>query len=300
MKISIIIPTYNAAPYLERLLKTLCSQHLGDYEILVIDSSSPDQTRDIAEGFRVRVVSIPKKEFDHGGTRTKAGKLASGDILVYLTQDALPADDAAVRKLINPFDTDMALGVTFGKQLPRPDATPFSIHRRLFNYPDQSYTREIADKDVYGLKAAFCSNSFAAYRRSALEDVGWFPEKLIMGEDLHVSARMLMKGYRLAYIAEAKVYHSHNYSAMQEFRRYFDLGVFFQRERWLLSVFGKPDNEGLKSVFSELAFLRSHGFLGLIPASVIRATARFIGYRLGLLHHLLPERVVRGISMYAR
>src|SRR5206468_3109343 len=104
---------------------------------------------------------------------------------------------------------------------------------------------------------AFCSNSFAAYRRTALEDVGWFQEKLLLGEDLHISARMLMKGYRLSYVADAIVYHSHNYTAIQEFKRYFDLGVFFERERWLLTEFGRPDGDGIRSVKCEVNFLIS-------------------------------------------
>jgi rhamnosyltransferase len=299
LKISIIIPTYNASHYLQKLLTSLCSQTLQDPEIIIIDSSSEDRTIEIAENFKVRVFSIPKEQFDHGGTRTKAGKMATGDILVYLTQDALPANDEAVTRLITPFCKDEMVGLTFGRQLPHDDATPYAMHRRLFNYPDHSYTREIVDKHLYGIKAAFCSNSFAAYRRTALEDVGWFKENLVMGEDLHVAARMLIKGYRLSYVADASVYHSHNYTAMQEFNRYFDLGVFFERERWLLTEFGQPESEGIRSVKSEVTFLISSGLVHLIPISLIRAGARLVGYRLGLLNKMLPPSIVSRLSMYS-
>jgi rhamnosyltransferase len=299
LKISIIIPTYNASHYLQKLLTSLCSQTLQDPEIIIIDSSSEDRTIEIAENFKVRVFSIPKEQFDHGGTRTKAGKMATGDILVYLTQDALPANDEAVTRLITPFCKDDMVGLTFGRQLPHDDATPYAMHRRLFNYPDHSYTREIVDKHLYGIKAAFCSNSFAAYRRTALEDVGWFKENLVMGEDLHVAARMLIKGYRLSYVADASVYHSHNYTAMQEFNRYFDLGVFFERERWLLTEFGQPESEGIRSVKSEVTFLISSGLVHLIPISLIRAGARLVGYRLGLLNKMLPPSIASRLSMYS-
>ncbi len=89
---------------------------------------------------RVQIVIIPKEEFDHGGTRTLAGKTRSaGDILVYLTQDALPCDDRAIETLIQPLLADKICGVAFGRQTPYQDATPFAQHLRLFNYPPQSY-----------------------------------------------------------------------------------------------------------------------------------------------------------------
>lgn len=299
VKISIIIPTYNASQCIEALLAKLNAQPLQEPEIIIIDSSSEDRTIEMVKRFNVRLVSIPKAEFDHGGTRTKAGKMAAGDILVYLTQDALPAHEEAITRLVAPFSDDKLIGVTFGRQLPHDDATPFAMYRRLFNYPEHSYTRGIDDKQLYGVKAAFCSNSFAAYRRSALEDVGWFREKLVLAEDIHVAARMLMKGYRLAYVAEATVRHSHNYTAVQELKRYFDLGVFFERERWLLREFGRPDGEGVRSVTGEVAFLRRRGQFHLIPMSLARAAARLIGYRLGLRHKVLPAGVVRRLSMYS-
>ncbi|MGH7182895.1 MAG: glycosyltransferase family 2 protein, partial [Nitrospiraceae bacterium] len=289
MNTSILIPTYNASQHLERLLIALRSQNLKDTEILVIDSSSHDKTVEIAKVFDVRIFTIPKKQFNHGGTRTMVGKLATGDILVYLTQDALPVDEKAVRTLIQALCEDNAIGLTFGRQVPHEDAVPLARHLRFFNYPDRSYTRTLGDKARYGVKTAFCSNSFAAYRRSALEDVGWFQDNLLMGEDIHVCARMLMKGYAVRYVAEAVVYHSHNYTVAQEFKRYFDLGVFFEKEGWLLDEFGRPEGEGIKFVQSEFSYLASHGFLHLLPVSMIRAATKLISYRLGHYYRHLPK-----------
>lgn len=299
MNTSILIPTYNASPHLDRLLTALRSQSMKDAEILIIDSSSQDNTIEIANAFDVRVHTIPKRQFDHGGTRTMVGKLATGDILVYLTQDALPVDEKAVETLIRPLCEDNEIGLTFGRQIPHEGAAPLARHLRFFNYPDRSYTRAIGDKAHYGVKTAFCSNSFAAYRRSALENVGWFQDKLLMGEDLHICARMLMKGYRVGYIAEAVVYHSHNYTVAQEFKRYFDLGVFFEKERWLLDQFGRPEGEGMKFVRSELSYLTSQGLLHLLPVSLMRAAAKLIGYRLGHYYKQLPRAVLKRVSMHS-
>lgn len=298
--VSVVIPTYNASRYLDTQLKALRAQSVKDLDILVIDSSSSDKTLDIAKQYSVQTVTIPNEEFDHGGTRTLAGKTRSvGDILVYLTQDALPCDDRAIETLIQPLLAEKKCGAAFGRQIPYQDATPFAQHLRLFNYPPQSYIRTYADRTALGIRAAFCSNSFAAYRRDALEDVGWFVENLFLAEDMHVCARMLMKGYTLRYVAEAVVYHSHNYTVAQEFKRYFDLGVFFEKERWLLDEFGRPEGEGIKFVRSEFFYLRSHGLLHLLPISLMRAAAKLIGYRLGHYYRRLPRAVLKRVSMHA-
>ena len=301
ISVSVIIPTYNAQPYLHAQIKALLGQTFRQaaLEILVIDSSSQDMTVKIAREYGVKTLVIGKGEFDHGGTRTLAGKTRSkGDILVYLTQDALPCDEKAIETLIQPLLTDQKCGAAFGRQIPYQDATPFAQHLRLFNYPPQSYTRTHADRAALGIRAAFCSNSFAAYRRDALEDVGWFTENLLLAEDMHVCARMLMKGYAVRYVAEAVVYHSHNYTVAQEFKRYFDLGVFFKKERWLLDEFGRPEGEGIKFMRSEFSFLWFHGLLHLLPISLMRAAAKLIGYRLGHYYRHLPQAVLRRVSMH--
>ncbi len=295
--VSVIVPTLNASSVLGSLLTSLQRQTIEDLDITVVDSSSVDDTVNIAQSHNVPVHIIPKNEFDHGGTRTLIGKLVKGDILVYLTQDALPVDDRAVAKLVQPFSQDPQTGVAFGRQIPHFHATPFAKHLRYFNYPAQSYTRTFENRGKMGIRAAFCSNSFAAYRRSALEAVGWFQERLIMGEDLHASAKMLMKGYKLQYVAEAVVYHSHNYTVVQDLKRYFDLGRFFRRESWLHSEFGKPEREGLRFIVSEWMFLLKEGFPHYLPLSLVRGIAKFVGYRLGLLSEYLPNWAVRRLSM---
>ena len=297
--VSLVIPTYNAARYLDAQLKALRTQTVKDLDILVIDSSSSDRTLEIAKQHAIQTVTIPKGEFDHGGTRTLAGKTRSvGDILVYLTQDALPRGEKAIETLIQPLLAEQKCGMVFGRQIAYQDATPFAQHLRLFNYPPQSYIRTYADRTELGIRAAFCSNSFAAYRRDALESVGWFAKNLLLAEDMHVCARMLQKGYKLRYVAEAVVYHSHDYTVAQEFKRYFDLGVFFEKERWLIHEFGRPEGEGIKFVRSELSYLESQGLFHLLPVSMVRAAAKFFGFRLGHYYKHLPQAILRRVSMH--
>ncbi len=298
MNISVIIPTYNASKYLTSLLDKLCSQSIYPHmEIIVVDSSSTDETVSIAQKFDIKVFIIPKEEFDHGGTRSKIGKLSSGEILVYLTQDALPYDNFTIEKLIKPFYKNPKIGAAFGRQIPYNYATPFAKHLRLFNYPSYSYIREFKDKDIYGSRVAFCSNSFAAYRRSALENIGWFKEKLIVSEDSYAVAKMLLNGYKVAYIAEAVVYHSHNYTLLQEFKRYFDIGVFHRNEKWIIDTFGKVTDQGKRYILSEIKFLLKNNYYHLLPEFITRTILKYLGYNLGYHYLLLPQIVVKKLSL---
>jgi rhamnosyltransferase len=298
--VSILIPTYQAEASLGALLDRLRSQHLSRYEIIVVDSSSMDRTIEIAKSFGVQTYVIPKREFDHGGTRTYMGKLAKGDVLVYLTQDALPMHDETVTTLVSGLVADERIGAAFGRQIPHKNATAFARHLRLFNYPSESRERTFEDRARHGIKTLFCSNSFAAYKRAALDAVGWFQDGLLMGEDMHACAKMLKQGFHIAYVAEAAVLHSHNYSALQEFKRYFDLGAFFRKEQWILQEFGAAEGEGLRFVRSELAYLLRSGLPHYIPVSFFRILAKGVGYRLGHFAPYLPRKIVQWASMHSK
>lgn len=292
---SVIIPTYNAGQQIGLLLNALKSQ-THPCEVLVIDSSSTDGTPGIAGHEGAKVLTREREEFDHGGTRTLAARTVSGDILVYLTQDALPADDRAIENLLRPLE-NQSVAAVYGRQLPKPDASVFASHLRSFNYPGESHLRTLSDRTRYGLKTPFLSNSFAAYRRQALEEVGYFRERLIASEDTYAGAKLLLAGYRLAYAADAAVYHSHNYSVSEEFRRYFDIGVGHSREQWILDSFGRAEGEGMRFLASEISFLVRKNAVLRIPEAILRNGLKYTGYLLGRNHGKLPESVARRLSM---
>lgn len=173
--VSVIIPTWNGEQWLEKLLTMLEQQTLVPDEIIVVDSGSQDGTCDLVCRHNVRLVEIAQQDFDHGGTRTMAAGLAAGEILVYMTQDAVPASRDALELLVQPFKEDEKIAATYGRQLPNRGATIFSEHLRLFNYPDQSEVRCLDDRSQFGFKTIFISNSFAAYRSDLLAAYGFFP-----------------------------------------------------------------------------------------------------------------------------
>ncbi len=296
--VTIIIPTYNASKYLPCLMAKLKAQTFEDYELIIIDSSSTDDTVAIARASNAKVIIIPKTEFDHGGTRTLAAKQAKGEILIFLTQDVLPYDDSTVKMLIKPLIDNSEIAAVFGRQIAYPDASLFAQHLRMFNYPRTSYVRIFADSQKYGLKAIFFSNSFSAYRKSALQEIGYFREGLIFGEDTCAAADILLKGREIAYAAEAKVFHSHNYTVCQDFRRYFDMGVFHKNEKWLLTQFGRAEGYGLKYIKSEFAFINKQKRFDLFPEFVLRTLAKYLGYKLGRQYLHLPCPVNRRFSMH--
>src|SRR6202007_1280250 len=119
------------------------------------------------------------------------------DICVFLTQDAILAAPDSIGNLVSAFE-DQQIALAYGRQLPHRNARPLETHARLFNYHTRHEVRSYSDKDKLGFKVFFCSNSFAAYRKSALSEIGGFPSDSIMGEDAIVSAKLLLGGYRVA------------------------------------------------------------------------------------------------------
>jgi rhamnosyltransferase len=297
MILSIIIPTYNAAGSLPDLLEKIKTQTAAYHEIIVIDSSSKDNTIEIAESLGAQTIIVPKEEFDHGMTRNKAAVKAKGEILVFLTQDAIPADEFSLQNLIRPFSKDENVAAVYGRQLPASDASLFSEHLRLFNYPKGSYTRSIEDKRVYGFKTIFFSDSFSAYKRSELEKIGWFKGGLIFGEDTLAVAKLLGSGHKIAYAADAVVYHSHNYTASQEFKRYFDIGVLHSTENWMIREFGNIKGEGKKYLISEASYIIKCKKYYLMPFFIMRNILKYTGYNLGRRYSLLPGWLACRISM---
>ncbi|MCL7715570.1 glycosyltransferase family 2 protein [Stenotrophomonas mori] len=297
-RVALVIPVRNGEPFLERMLPALRAQRLQPDEILVIDSASRDRSVARWRAFGARVVEIDAATFNHGGTRGWASTLVDADVLVYLTQDAVPVPPDALANLVAGLYAEDGIGVAYGRQLPHPGAGVLARHARAFNYPAQGRIKRLADAAELGIKTCFSSDAFCAYRRDALDAVGGFPQDVIGSEDAHVAGRMLLAGYAVNYVADAQAWHSHDYSIAEEFRRYFDIGVFYSRERWIAERFGRAGGEGGRFVKSELAALRREGRLREVPGALLRSAAKLVGYRLGHLEHRLPSALKRRVSMF--
>jgi rhamnosyltransferase len=243
------------------------------------------------------VHSLPRAEFNHGSTRQMAAEMfPEAEILVYMTQDAVLADEDSLKNLLAVF-ADPQVGAAYGRQLPRLGASAIESHARRFNYPATAEVRSLESKKRLGVKTIFISNSLSAYRRSALMEIGGFPANTIFGEDTITAGHLLLAGYKVAYAADARAYHSHSYTFLQEFKRYFDIGVLHSRETHIFKEFGSANGEGKRFVLSELRYLWEQDSLK-IPSALIRTVIKLLGYSLGQQEARFPTSVKCKLSMH--
>jgi rhamnosyltransferase len=297
MRISVIIPTLNAASYLPRLLDRLNKQSHPPHEILVVDSASEDTTCDIARRYGARMLTIKRDSFDHGGTRNWASRQATGDIFVFMTQDALPKNEFFLSELIRPFDDEQVAAVS-GRQVPRDEAPILEKLARELNYPQQSIRKSYADIKQYGIKTFYFTNVCSAVRGDIFRLIGGFPEPVVSNEDMIFAAKCILKGYAIEYSSDAEVIHSHNYSISQQFRRYFDIGASLRLNKWILS-YAKAEGEGGKLFMQSLRRLRQDGYWGAFPVWLMETAVKFAGYRMGLAFPYIPMPIRRKMSMHS-
>lgn len=265
--------------------------------VAVLDSSSTDGSDAAAASMGFQLESIDPRSFNHGRTRQYAvDKYCKGvTFVVFLTHDAILESPDSLVRLLAAF-SDPRIAAAYGRQLPHNDARPFASHSATYLYPQDDSIRTLADAPRHGIRTAYISNSFAAYRVETLHECGGFPSELILGEDTHVALRMLLAGWAIAYQASATVRHSHDYSLFQEMQRYFDFGVLHTQLPELLQELGSPEGEGARFVASELRYMarRAPWLLPLVP---LRNAGKYLGYRLGRHFANLPNGLRRQLSM---
>jgi rhamnosyltransferase len=281
MRISVIIPTLNAGAQIENLLSRLSTQSVKPAETIIIDSSSDDGTAEVAQGCGAKIMIIPRKDFDHGGTRNLAAGKAEGDILLFMTQDALPFDNSLVVNLTAPL-ADGEVVAAYGRHIPRPDASPPEVFARQFNYTGHPLMKSMNDLGTYGIKTFFFSNVCSAVKRDIFFHVGMFPEGVRSNEDMLLAAKLILGGQKVAYVPDARVVHSHAYSLFQLFTRYYNIGSSLKNNSWVLKH-ARSEGEGLRFMKEELCFLLDRRRYAWLPYVFMEALAKYAGYRIGLL-----------------
>lgn len=297
MKVALFIPTRNAGKIWNNLINSVNQQNLRLEKKLIIDSESSDDTVKIASHNGFQIIKIDKKEFNHGGTRNKGIEaLKENDIIIFLTQDVILASPQSLENLIKPFE-DPKVACVYGRQLPHLDANPLAIHARVYNYPNKSSIKDASMIPEIGFKVSHISNAFAAYRVSVFKDLDTFPTDVIIAEDTYLASKIIKAGLKIVYAADATVYHSHNYSPIEEFQRYFDTGVFHKQNAWIREDFGQPDGEGLKYIKKEFSYLLKNNPLWIFP-SIISNGMKWLGFKLGQNYNRLPKSLLVPFSMH--
>lgn len=292
----VIIPTWKGERYLRSLVSVLREQTHQAQRIIVIDSSSPDSTVALAAELGCQIHVIPQAEFNHGGTRNLAAALGSSEIIVFMTQDAVPVDNSFLANLCSVF-ADSQVDAAFARQVPHADANPPEIFARLFNYPTVSERRTAATIATKGIKAYFFSNVASAVRRTTFEIMGGFPDKLPMNEDMVLCARLLARGSVVVYEASVVVRHSHNYSLLQQARRYFDIGAFFADQGHLLPG-GCTGGEGIRFAWGQWTWLLRHGHLGWALRSPLELACKWWSFQTGKRYRNLPFWLINKWAMH--
>lgn len=283
-KISVIIPTLNAEESISKLLESLILQSIKPDEIIIVDSESEDKTVEIAKSFpKVKVINIKRKDFNHGGTRDMSLNQSIGDIVVFMTQDAIPENNILIEKLIAPFEDDDRIAVSTARQIPRENATPAEKLIREYNYPAESSIRNAKDIAELGIKAFYISDVCAAYCRSIYLDVGGFEGDLKTNEDMLFAAKAIQKGYSVCYSADAKVIHSHNFTLREQYKRNYLQGIEIERHKKLLNV-ESINGEGFNMIKYVSSRLLKKGKIFSFIRFGFDCVARLFGNRAGRRH----------------
>ena len=295
MTFDIIIPTYKPGEEFKALLNGILTQNLKPDKIIIINTEEKFWKKEFEEIIPVNVIHISKSEFDHGATRRLGAKISEADVFVCMTQDARPKDDLLFSSLISAFSDDKT-AISYARQETDDKAGEIERYTREFNYPGKDRVKTSEDIKNLGIKAWFCSDVCAAYRKSIYNMAGGFVKHTVFNEDMLMAAKVMEMGFKVVYKADARVIHYHEYSLWQQFSRNFDLGASHREYR---EVFDKVSSykEGGRLVKDTACHLLRTGKFYLIPKLVFHSAAKLLGYKLGRKYDKLPKKLVLKFCM---
>ena len=301
-KVDVVIPTYKPGKKFSRLLKMLQRQTWPVGKIIVMNTEKSFWNEHGFEGIKnLEVHHLTKEEFDHGETRNRGMRFSRADIVVFMTDDAVPADEHLIEALVKAFEQRGPQGeaviMAYARQLPDKDCPLAERYTRSFNYPEESCVKTRADLEQMGIKTFFASNVCCAYDREKFWFQGGFIRRTIFNEDMIFAGKALLQDdYAVAYVAGARVIHSHNYNCRQQFKRNFDLAVS-QADHPELFGCVRSESEGIRLVKSTAHFLIHRGKPWLVPGLVVKSGFKFLGYRAGKCYRLLPKWLILKLTM---
>lgn len=292
MTVDVIIPTYKPDGKFKILMDRLQKQEHEIHQIIILNTKSEQELPEIAEKpYSVKVIEIEPEDFDHGATRNLGARSSEADIILFMTQDAIPGDRKLVSEFVKVFEKYQDINLAYGRQLPNKDCSIIEQYTRKFNYPEQSQIKSIQDMEKMGIKTFFFSDVCAAYRRRNFLQRGGFEEPIIFSEDMIYAGRCVFDGERIAYVSEARVFHSHNYTCMQQFHRNFDVAVSQKQHPELFENISS-EGEGIRMVVQSAKHLLRIRKPWLIVKLILQSGSKYLGYFLGKRYQKLPSKVV--------
>ncbi len=289
--VDVILPVCEPDERAIQSVKRLLKQTYPLNRIYIIHTEKgmfPGELETLSE--KIHISHIRPEQFDHGGTRHQGAMMSHAEFLIYMTQDALPVNEKLVEHLMEAFQ-DERVGAAYARQLPAADSSSIERFTRTFNYPPESRVKSEADIPELGIKAYFCSNTCAAYRKSVYMSLGGFESKTIFNEDMIMAGRIMQSGFKIAYAADAQVIHSHHDGCFRLFKRNFDLAVS-QVEHPEIFEGLRSETEGFRLVKKTAAYLIKAGKPWEILCLILQSGFKYAGYRMGRNYRRLPRRLV--------
>lgn len=306
--VDIVIPTCRPDIKLKKLMYMLKRQTYPIDKVIIMNTGTQEPLLPYLKGgqagLNLEIHDVKPQEFDHGKTRNMGASYATGDITVFMTQDAVPADIYLIERLLEPFSGNFddvtvppgqVIAASYARQLAAKDCRLAERYTRNYNYPSVSSLKTKDDLPKLGIKTYFCSDVCAAYRMDLFKERQGFISPAIFNEDMIYAAKAVEAGEGIAYAAKAKVVHSHNYSKYQQFQRNFNLAV---SQAMHPEVFDQvpSEGEGIKLVKSTAAYLAGKRKPWLIPDLVLASAAKYAGFFLGKHYRNIPLKWVKRIS----
>lgn len=294
--VDVIIPVYRPEPSFREILRRLDRQSIRPNRILLINTEERFWREELVLGMeRVEVYHIAKEEFDHAATRRKAAALSKAEYMMFLTQDAIPADSKLIEHLLYALQ-EKGVAAAFARQLPKKNCHPIERYTRMFNYPDTSFVRSREDRKDLGIRTYFFSDVCAMYRKEEYDKLGGFVERAIFNEDMLFAFQALSCGKKIAYEANARVYHSHNYGNIQYLKRNFDLGVSQAEHPEVFSQVSS-EKEGIALVKKTAQYLWRIGKWYDIPQLISNSGFKWLGYQLGKRYRRLSKGMIQRLTL---
>ena len=291
--VDVIIPAYRPGEGWKQMLRGLEGQTWPVHRLIVMNTGKENWKAAYEKTtIPMEVHHLTREEFDHGKTRDQAARMSRADYLLFMTQDALPEDCHLIEKLVEAMEQDEKIGAAYARQLPRKDCRLMEQYTRQFNYPEKSRVKWLADLPELGIKTYFCSNVCAMYRRELYLQLGGFVQKAIFNEDMIFAGELIQKGYGVAYAAEAKVVHSHNYGCLAQFHRNFDLGVSQAQHPEIFDAY-PSEGEGIRMVKKSASYVCKIHKPWLLVTLFFQSGFKYVGYFLGKRYKSLPDSVIR-------
>lgn len=232
MNVEIICPLYNAEEYIKVLDNSLKIQENVDIcKISYILTESKDKTEMILKELDAEYTILKKEEFSHSLSRERIAMQSNSDILVFITQDIDIRSTNWLHELIKPIK-DKEAEATFSRQLTK--YNNIEKYTREKNYPNESYVVSKKDVENLGLRAFFFSDASSAIKTTIFKKLnGYDGKKIPISEDMYIAYKIIMNGYRIKYCSNSIIYHSHNFTLKQLYKRYYDTGKFFKQNSYL-------------------------------------------------------------------